>query len=1161
MKEIIERVPPHNLEAEQAVLAAMMVDRDAISRVSQAIDAGSFYRQAHGVIYEAMVKLYERGEPVDLITVRDELGPRLEELGGYGYLVDLAASIPTTAHAEYYAKIVGDKALLRNLIKVGTEIVAQAFAEEDDVEEVLDSAERNILEVGRRRQSGLMTPIKEVIHEAFETIEARYADKDSLLGATTGFYDLDHMLSGFQPSDLLILAARPAMGKCLPAWTLVVDPATGARVTLEACVARRLPLVHGIGVNGIVRPVEIGAWIDSGVKPCYRVTTALGRMVEVTGHHPFLTVTGWTPLHDLHVGDKIGLPRRLEAFGTVEADLAQVRRHTEATRAAGAIPDEVWTWTRGGLAALLCMLVGDLPTDGPVRVPLGGERLARDVQHGLTRFGVVAAIAPAEAGGWSVAITERGSVKTLRRICEEALLPTGPAGAVPAREGARQVIASAAVLGDPRFARAASPDLVWDPIAAIEPIGEHQVYDLTVPDGANFIAADVCVHNTSLALNFCRNVAVETRKATLVFSLEMSKEQLVQRLLCAEAGIDSHRLRTGYLAEQDWSKLTHAIGVLSESPIYIDDTAALTVAEMRSKARRVMAEDGELGLIMVDYLQLMSSGIKSSKDDNRAAAMGAISRGLKQLARELRVPVMALSQLSRAVESRPNKRPMLSDLRESGCVTGDTLVYMAESGTYRRIDSLVGERGFDVLALNPETWRLERREVVNAFPTGKKPIFKMTTRLGRSIRATANHKFLTLDGWRRLDELAPDQRLALPRRLPSVSAGTMSEAALALLGHLIGDGCTLPRQPIHYTTNDPILAEIVSDLARTLFGDRVAPRSEQAGNVIQVYLAATEHLTHGVRNPIAAWLDEMGIFGLRSHEKFVPDAVFAQPVEAIALFLRHLWSTDGCIHMSSGKAHYANVYYASSSERLARDVQSLLLRLEINATLRRVPQGQKGRDQFQVWISGREEILRFLDTVGGLGANKSSHEAKMRAYLADRLANTNRDAIPREAWTTIVKPARYAAGLTEREFQAALGMSCCGTTLAKSCMSRERAARVAGVLGSEPLADLAASDVYWDEIVSIAPDGEEQVYDLTVEGLHNFIAGDFVIHNSIEQDADIVMFIYRDEYYNPDTDKKSTAEVIIAKHRNGPVGHVELYFEKNLTKFQSISTRQFTGPS
>jgi replicative DNA helicase len=195
------------------------------------------------------------------------------------------------------------------------------------------------------------------------------------------------------------------------------------------------------------------------------------------------------------------------------------------------------------------------------------------------------------------------------------------------------------------------------------------------PSDLLILAARPAMGKTALALNLCRNVAVETRKPVLMFSLEMSKEQLVQRLLCAEAGIDSHRLKTGYLAESDWAKLSNAIGVLSEAPIYIDDAASLTVSEMRSKARRIIADHQELGLIMIDYLQLMSSP-SSKGDDNRAAAMGAISRGMKQLARELRVPVIALSQLSRAVESRPNKRPMLSDLRESGSIEQDADIVM-----------------------------------------------------------------------------------------------------------------------------------------------------------------------------------------------------------------------------------------------------------------------------------------------------------------------------------------------------------------------------------------------------------------------------------------------------------------------------------------------------
>ncbi|MNL09123.1 Replicative DNA helicase [compost metagenome] len=232
------------------------------------------------------------------------------------------------------------------------------------------------------------------------------------------------------------------------------------------------------------------------------------------------------------------------------------------------------------------------------------------------------------------------------------------------------------MLGDFRLSRAASPDLYWDEIVSIEPIGEHQVYDLTVPDGANFIAADVCVHNTSFALNLAQNIAKLNDLPVMVFSLEMSKEQLAQRLICSEARINAHRIKTGFLSETDWPKLTEAIGSLASSPIYIDDTPAITVMEVRGKARRLKAlTKKELGLIVIDYLQLMSGG-GSSNDGNRQQEISTISRSLKALARELSVPIIALSQLSRAVESRTDKRPMLSDLRESGAIEQDADIVM-----------------------------------------------------------------------------------------------------------------------------------------------------------------------------------------------------------------------------------------------------------------------------------------------------------------------------------------------------------------------------------------------------------------------------------------------------------------------------------------------------
>ncbi len=659
------------------------------------------------------------------------------------------------------------------------------------------------------------------------------------------------------------------------------------------------------------------------------------------------------------------------------------------------------------------------------------------------------------------------------------------------------------------------------------------------------------VGKTSLAMSIAHYAALKYHNSIAFFSLEMSKDQLAQRLLSMDAGIDQHRLRTGRIEEDEWDRIVYAMDTLSEANIWIDDTASITPMEMRSKIRRLHAQHG-IDLIIVDYLQLMQATIGGKRNENRVQEISEISRSLKGLARELNLPVLALAQLSRAVESRQSKVPQLSDLRESGCLTGETLVYLPDTGTYKPIEQLVGQAGFRVLALNTGSWQLEPCRVSRAFATGYKPVYRMTTRLGRTIRATANHRFLTMQGWQRLDELSSGMRIALPRHLPGPTQPTMSDDELALLGHLIGDGCTLPSHAIQYTTYELELAETVASLATAVFGGAVVPRINKERGWYQVYLPPSFHLTHRVHNPIVTWLDEMGIFGLRSYEKRLPDAVFAQPAAGIARFLRHLWSTDGCINLSQGQKHYASIFYASSSMELTRQVQSLLLRLGINATLSRHAQVGKGRDQYHVSVTGKLDIERFAAQIGALGQNKVVHQIAITDYIANRPANTNRDVLPREIWRMYAIPAMQAASISTRQMQAALGNAYCGTSLYKQNLSRERAARLAQVVGSEHLAMLAQSDVYWDEIISIEPDGEAEVYDLTVEELHNFVAGDIVIHNSIEQDSDIVMFIYRDDVYNPETEKKNIADIIIAKHRNGPVGEISLYFQANNTRFRDL---------
>jgi replicative DNA helicase len=673
------------------------------------------------------------------------------------------------------------------------------------------------------------------------------------------------------------------------------------------------------------------------------------------------------------------------------------------------------------------------------------------------------------------------------------------------------------------------------------------------PGNLIIVAARPAMGKSAIVANIAENVAVKRGMPVAFFSLEMSEVELAQRFIACRARISGDKLRKGQVAQKDWPKVVRACNELEEAPLWFDDSSDLGLLDLRAKARRLHAQtqdQGGLGLIILDYLQLMRADDPRA---NRVEQVGQMSRGLKILARELEVPVLAISQLSRAPEQRTPAKPMLSDLRESGCLTGDSLVHLPREGTRRPIRELIGQTNFEVLAMDPETWQLRPALATRAFSTGYRPAFRLRTRLGRTIRATANHKFLTISGWRRLDELTTGDPIAVPGTLPDTPRPSMTEDELALLGHLIGDGCTLPRHVTQYTSNERKLASLVADLALRVFGKSVRPRLNRERRWYQVYLSAAERLTHGKRNPIAAWLDKLEVFGLRSYEKRVPNVVFAQPSWAIATFLRHLWATDGCVWLG-GPRQAVRVYYSTSSSRLAHDVQTLLLRLEINARVSRHESSGKGRPQFHVTVGGGTEIVRFLETVGALGANKRRHASAILEHFDGRSRNPNRDLIPKEAWRDIVVPSMERTGMTAREMQAAIDTRYCGSALYRTGIGKERAMRVASAVRCEELVDLALGDAYWDPVVSIEPDGIEEVFDITVEGLHNFVADNVVVHNSIEQDADVVAFLYREDYYrDPEDEPDGLADVIIAKHRNGPIGSPKLVFLDRFPKFADHS--------
>jgi|694.fasta_scaffold04886_11 replicative DNA helicase len=1209
------RVPPQNIEAEEAILGGILLDPEAIGRVSDRLVPEAFYISAHTTIYQAALRLHTQQKPTDLLSITSWLtdNDQLTQIGGRNKLATLVDRTVSAVNIDALAGLVMEKYLRRQLIKAGNEIVHLGFETETELPIVLDNAEQKVFNVTQQKTQSGLVHIGDTLINTFQDIETRHQGI-ALPGIPCGFYDLDAMTSGFQRSDLIIVAGRPSMGKCL-SYDSEIVLADGQIATIEELYQQRQGSLLTLNDDWKLTFTQPSAFVDDGIKPIFRVTTRLGRAIETTITHPFLTIKGWQRLENLQVGNKIAIPRKIDVFGTETIRECEVKLLADSLEKSDTktVPNIVFKLEKSQLSLFLNRLFA---TDGWATLLNSGqsqlgyctvsEKLARQIQHLLLRFGIIAALKKrfvkynnTRIPAWQLDITDAISIKNfiaeigifgkeaaLAKVTEAIsqkryqtnrdLIPVEIWEQIAAAKGSetwsslaqRAGIKSytnihvgkralkrerlwilATTLDNLPLQQLANSDVYWDEIISIESVGNKQVYDLTIPETHNFIANDICVHNTAFCLNLAHNIAAGYKLPVAVFSLEMSKEQLVQRLLASEAGIESSYLRSGRISQTQWEPLSRAIDKLSDTPIFIDDTSNITVTQMRSQARRLQAEqNGNLGLIVIDYLQLMEGA-----GDNRVQELSRITRSLKGLARELSVPIIALSQLSRGVEARTNKRPMLSDLRESGCLAGDTLVTLADSGIQIPIKELVGKFGFAVWALNEKTMQLEKAIVSNAFSTGMKSVFTLKTRLGRKIKATGNHKFLTIHGWKRLDELSPKQHLCLPRCLPSTGEQTMAYAEVALLGHLIGDGCTLPSHAIQYTTREIDLAENVAFLARELFGDAIVPRISPERRWYQVYLSAAQRLTHGVRNPIAKWLDSLGVFGLRSYEKFVPQDLFLQSQDVIACFLRHLWCTDGSIKLVAGTSPRPIAYYSSSSERLAFDVQTLLLRLGINAKLKMIPQPGKGRNQYHATITGKPDLELFIQKVGAVGKYKLGSLQEISEHLENCIHNTNRDVIPKEVWKTYVVPAMQTIGMTTREIQSRMEKSYCGSTLYKANLSRERALKVANIVKSSELLALANSDVYWDEIVSIIPDGEEEVFDLTVDKLHNFIANNIIVHNSIEQDADIVMMLYRDEYYSPDTPERGVTEVIIAKHRNGPTGTIKLLFDPQFTKFKNLA--------
>lgn len=886
LEDALKRVPPQSLDAEESVLGGILLDSHALDRVVELMSAGDFYRESHKKIFRAMLALSERGEPIDLITLTDSLRSKgeLQDVGGATYLAELQEKIPSAANIAHYAKIVREKAILRGLINVCNEIAGRCYGSgQDDIDHFLDDAERLIYNVSEQRTRPAFIKLGDMIMDTIKMVEQLYERKELVTGVPTGFLDLDSKTAGLQPSDLIIVAARPSMGKCLKYDAEVIDAATGQIQTIEEICRAQQSTLFTLDSRWKLQTTRPSHYVYDGVKPVYRVRTALGREVETTLSHPFLTFSGWRPLADLKVGERIAVPRVLPVFGQGEisedrvkllgyllgdgdltqacprftnsnprvmddfldciARFGQLRgtintsqgMRTPTCRVAAIKEDRsvlaktvgekiyrareesglsqrqlafalgvspaLWCCIEKGtqLPSALCLEKLASILDKPLqhfinagemherRNPLSrwlsdlgltgkgaaekfipsliftlkknlvalflnrlfscdgsasvyssagqasvsyssvSPKLVRQIQHLLLRFGILSKLRTKqvryknarrtayeveilgaqdiltfarEIGMWgkeeqlqrvvaTVQTRGRGWTKdtlvgvwtfinaaragqSWRMIYQMLGYPVSHNIHSDQRQPRRDTVhLLGQALGSQLLLALANSDVYWDTVTAIEYVGDHPVYDLTVPGAHNFIANDILVHNTAFVLNVAQYAALHSNIPVAIFSLEMSKEQLVMRLLCSEARVDNAKVRTGYLSERDFPRLAMAAGRLSDAPIYVDDTPGQNILEMRAKARRLKRE-ANIGLLIIDYLQLM----RGFSQENRTQELSEISRGLKSLAKELNIPVVALSQLNRQVELRADKRPIMSDIRESGSIEQDADVIM-----------------------------------------------------------------------------------------------------------------------------------------------------------------------------------------------------------------------------------------------------------------------------------------------------------------------------------------------------------------------------------------------------------------------------------------------------------------------------------------------------
>jgi len=668
--------------AEQSVLGGMLLSKDAIADVLEVLRPGDFYRPAHQVVYDSILDLYSRGEPADPVTVSAELDRRgeLKRIGGAAYLVTLTQTVPTAANAGYYAEIVAEKAILRRLVEAGTRIVQYGYAgsEGQDVAEVVDRAQAEIFEVAERRTSEDFVPLEELLQPTMDEIDSIASRGGISLGVPTGFQELDELTNGLHPGQMIIVAARPGVGKALALDTPLPTP-TGWTTMGEVQVGDEL-----LGADG--RPTRVVAATEvMHARPCFDVVFSDGTVLVADEQHQWRTTDGRIrttgelaadvdarhavahaaplslPAADLPVapftlGAWLGGPSsdpevhmRVDGEGGFTGELLELGAHipTEYQRAS--------QQQRRELLAGLLDAGGQIDDDGTVRFTASSPQLADDVAELLAGLGHAPVL-----DGTEVAFTTDDDVFVL------------PSKALRHKECRSDVLRERRIV--------AVRPVASVPVRCVEVDGDHM-----------YLAGRTMVptHNSTLSMDFMRSCSIKHGMGSVIFSLEMGKTEIVMRLLSAEAKIKLADMRSGRMTDDDWTRLARRMSEISEAPLFIDDSPNLTMMEIRAKARR-LKQKHDIRLIVVDYLQLMTSG---KKVESRQQEVSEFSRSLKLLAKELEVPVVAVCQLNRGPEQRTDKRPMVSDLRESGSLEqdADMVILLHRPDAFERDDPRGGE--------------------------------------------------------------------------------------------------------------------------------------------------------------------------------------------------------------------------------------------------------------------------------------------------------------------------------------------------------------------------------------------------------------------------------------------------------------------------------------